>query len=529
MLKSKHGCWTCRLRRKRCDEVHPACTACASRNITCHGYGDKPDWMDGGDSEKIEAKRIKKEIQSNLRLKNEKSNRADTESQYQPNGGQYRGDDIMVPLLAVDSNSVHAFVNTHAGTRREISDKITSYREAELLMHYMDYVFPLQFRFHTPDVSGRGWLMWLLVKTGPLYHAALSLSALHQSIYFSNVFGNTYAELSVYHAKALRDLQQFLHHLQISEDGDEKSRQIEVMACGVSLISFELFQGGVSDWQLHLNALISILTSRSSSSLAEMLGGTQETNGTRKGSPHWQQTASSFFITVILWFDLLACASTGQAPRMPYRYLIDSNIVNMSNYMGVQNWAMRAIGDIAALSVWKDNSGGHDFELISQGQAIEQGLEDGLRSLDNISLLGASVMTTNLSTQQNKVPGVTRAFATAALVQLRTVLYGSTTTSHPIRDVVARNIEAMKSIHDEQDFRGLVWPICISGSMAEAAQQPFYESIVKEVLGDKTRDFGNCATILQILTRCWEMRRLDPHSSVRWVSAMAEIGTCLLV
>ena len=49
-------------------------------------------------------------------------------------------------------------------------------------MHYLDIVFPLLFRFYNPLVSegGRGWLLTILLRTKPLFHAALSLSAYHQ-------------------------------------------------------------------------------------------------------------------------------------------------------------------------------------------------------------------------------------------------------------------------------------------------------------------------------------------------------------
>jgi len=109
-------------------------------------------------------------------------------------------------------------------------------------MYYFDFVFPLQFRFHTRDLNrgGRGWLLWLLVKTGPLYHAALSLSALHQFVLRFHDQGDKYAELHEYHTHALRDLQLFLQRSQVSGGVDERSRQIEILACGVSLISFEV-------------------------------------------------------------------------------------------------------------------------------------------------------------------------------------------------------------------------------------------------------------------------------------------------
>jgi hypothetical protein len=57
--RSHDGCWTCRLRRRKCDETHPACSQCISSNLTCHGFGQKPEWMDGGAKERTELTAIK--------------------------------------------------------------------------------------------------------------------------------------------------------------------------------------------------------------------------------------------------------------------------------------------------------------------------------------------------------------------------------------------------------------------------------------------------------------------------------------
>ncbi len=68
-LRSKQGCWTCRLRRKKCDEKHPFCSTCESLTITCYGYGSKPDWMDNGEKEKAMASSIKQIVKKTSRQK----------------------------------------------------------------------------------------------------------------------------------------------------------------------------------------------------------------------------------------------------------------------------------------------------------------------------------------------------------------------------------------------------------------------------------------------------------------------------
>ncbi|KAK9237161.1 hypothetical protein V1525DRAFT_174127 [Lipomyces kononenkoae] len=48
--RSRTGCWTCRLRRKKCSEEKPACAPCQRLNLSCDGYGDRPDFMKSADA-----------------------------------------------------------------------------------------------------------------------------------------------------------------------------------------------------------------------------------------------------------------------------------------------------------------------------------------------------------------------------------------------------------------------------------------------------------------------------------------------
>lgn len=66
-LRSKQGCWTCRLRKKKCDEAHPICSTCQSLTITCYGYDAKPEWMDNGEKEKAMANTIKQTVKHTSR------------------------------------------------------------------------------------------------------------------------------------------------------------------------------------------------------------------------------------------------------------------------------------------------------------------------------------------------------------------------------------------------------------------------------------------------------------------------------
>ncbi|KAI9685767.1 MAG: hypothetical protein M1822_004327 [Bathelium mastoideum] len=45
--RSKSGCFTCRKRKKKCDEAKPSCNQCLKNNVVCEGYPPKAYWRSG--------------------------------------------------------------------------------------------------------------------------------------------------------------------------------------------------------------------------------------------------------------------------------------------------------------------------------------------------------------------------------------------------------------------------------------------------------------------------------------------------
>ncbi|KAJ5604669.1 hypothetical protein N7510_009823 [Penicillium lagena] len=443
------------------------------------------------------------------------------------------GDEVEAPndpigrnVTASEPSEANTLIAHDSATRSSLS-MIRSYRETELLMHYLDYVFPLQFRFYdfSSHPGGRGWLLWLLFNTGPLLHATLSLSALHQYTLFHPQSDRRAKELAAYHENALRDLQVFLENAGMDNDTNGNIRDVTVLACGISLISFE---GGICNWQLHLNALLSILDRCDLSSFGKSCVIENELDE----SFDWQHTALSFFLTVLLWFDLLSCVSTETTPRLPYRRLLDDGIVNMESVMGCTNRVMRAIGDLANLSSWKCRAKElqvlNTRELLLRSLEIEKQLEEGLSELGTTAEQSPGDPMKGPNRFSESVQFVTRAFATSALVQLQTIASDSYPDLFQLQSAVSRNIAILKHIDDPQTVRGLVWPLCVSGSMAEPDQQSIYRNFVRRAM-KSSREFGNLDALLLIMEKCWEMRRLEAERDVNWKTAMNELNISLLL
>ncbi|KAI5239701.1 hypothetical protein E4T43_06643 [Aureobasidium subglaciale] len=570
------------LRRKKCDATKPTCTACESRNITCHGYGDRPSWMNGGEEEQTQLTLIKDAVK-----KNSKRKRAETLQNQQEEdrakspapvrdrqreeadrlpGNSDQNREILQVEVDISPSILEASSSQTPSTAPTPS--VTTYfrfgfhREAELLMHYLDHVFALQFRFHSPSVAsgGRGWLLWLLTETKPLYHAALSLGALHQhSLLARSVRGQRYHdtlnELNEHHNRALQELQIFLQSSYESSAGaaSGRKRRLQILACGVELISFELFRGGTSQWQVHLDALATVVRSMSSTNDAvdnASAGGLTPGTPDETQSHRLEDTAENFLVGAVLWFDVLSCASTNDPPRL---HAQSTNLlqgeIDLATIIGCQSWVPLIIGDIAALSAWKaramSTSSLSFWKLFEQGNPIRGRLEVGIAGLraeideafavlglSHLGTTGAYLVLTNPGVQQEAIKrAITHVFAHAAQVYLNTVISGANPELDDVRNSVISTMDAlqeMQFICDAQALRSLIWPICIAGSMAEdVPTQSYFQSLIQG-LGDEAHNFGNSTTALQVMQKCWTSRG-EKSRSWDWATAMECMGQRVLL
>jgi hypothetical protein len=229
--------------------VRPGCQRCASVSIECH-YGTKPKWIEDTTLGKEQLERIKilvgaaashKRAAHRERVRQVKSH-SRTLSRAEPHKD-----------ISRVGNSESSGDPSYTDTNSEIPDdvkksKILGGNEANLMMHYLDNVFYTQFRFFAPSIStgGRGWLLSLLNRTKPLYHAAMSLSAFHwQSLISQSQVDQAQIdylhELERHHNLTLEELQLFIHaqNLNTAREGAFDGN-VQILACMVQLISFEV-------------------------------------------------------------------------------------------------------------------------------------------------------------------------------------------------------------------------------------------------------------------------------------------------
>lgn len=64
--RSKTGCFTCRKRKKKCDETKPSCLSCQKNNIHCEGYKPVEIWRSGVDRAAEVARRFSVDLKFEL-------------------------------------------------------------------------------------------------------------------------------------------------------------------------------------------------------------------------------------------------------------------------------------------------------------------------------------------------------------------------------------------------------------------------------------------------------------------------------
>ncbi|EYB24147.1 hypothetical protein FG05_00102 [Fusarium graminearum] len=503
-----------------------------------------PLWMDGGENEKHEKQRIKLAIKKSVRERkslqarqrrghNRVIRRERKVSKTAEEGTQLN--------IISQKNSGSAATSSSALTRQSLQSQVLSgqsfakplgYDEADLLMHYLDHVFPYQYPFFDKGKWSRGWLLWLLSKNGPLCRAALGLAALHKRSLLGET-NNHHIELE-FHTKAVRQLQDFLSSVDVNELRPDNEILVEIIACSISLV----LRGSAADWQPHLSAMASIAVKihnqpRFHQSSDQLIVGSRAT------------AAMAFQIPVLLWIDLLACVATREAPKLPYtEWLGPSCNFELAHIMGCHNSVMKSIGDLAVLSRWKANSTLTDSLDIKEFDKARQNIDDDLENVMDstpmafIEVRGLSptfVPSQSSNQAKSEQPSgqdcVTRIFAAGALAQLEAVSVEASKDKIPtrIRRAVSRVILEIKVANQLISPRQLSWPICVAGCLADPDQQPFFEKLLASVIVKETGMIGNCGTVRDILRACWKNRVEKPDEHWDCSSTMQQMDVCALL
>ncbi|KAH8892883.1 hypothetical protein GQ53DRAFT_822391 [Thozetella sp. PMI_491] len=549
-LRSKQGCWTCKLRRKKCDETHPRCSICESLSIPCYGFGPRPEWMDGGDNERAVLNSLKEIVKRTSRQKigSQLPNNRDKAVRIAPKRSEtYSEDSSSVPELklgdASDLSQARETLSQKAelGVQQGISamtppasepdDPIVRVNlsvpaeEAVLLMHFLDNIFPSQYPMFKPNMSegGRGWLLNLLLQNNPLYYLALAFSSYHRRTTMpAETAGPIRVATIVQQERHLGICISLMNQSVQRFCGEWKGPGIVLTV--IELVFFELYTDNIEGWQAHLRAVLHMGLQAHKMHYDSRLYLTESAKEILRGDlpvseddPAVAEEVSCFrFVTgTTAWLDITHAVTAGKAPiLLPHlsSILSSGSQIQLSSIMGCKNSIMLQIGRICALHaqvILTLEEGRLACAELHQGaSSIALEIEGYLtqETFDTLDLSGYG--DAGISSRAHSPTSlVTRIFAQMALVYLHLVVHDF----QNLELCFAPISEAMK-IFKTQIPRGLlsplVLPLFIIGVVTTEKERSFFrDAFSHPPLLDPM--LNHRAKILPILEEIWR-RQASP-------------------
>ncbi|KAE9364226.1 hypothetical protein N431DRAFT_354875 [Stipitochalara longipes BDJ] len=566
-IRSSNGCWTCRLRRKKCDQNHPVCDGCAALHITCHYNQDRPEWMDGGPRQEEMAERVKREVKENAHRR--RGERAHTSGDRASHSEPATGGWVMLPQkLSMDhagsrcnllkatpdihnnemeSSPEASTIHYQRGAYCTLPGQSIAFGRADTihLMFYLEQTFPFLFPFYHPSLlqGGRAWILEMMTSS-PVVRQAL----LCQSSYFFSLAAGAanrdecWKTVLMQTRDAFGVLRKALQVMDGSSITGHRYGAVRVMASIIQVQRFEITISSFENCQAHLTGALALFR--------QLLDSSDATDAACPRSsfnavinklgpspmplaapslqvPSAEQAAFRFSSSLLILDDIIASTVLQEQPRL-YEYhhsLLDHDdetgpAINLEAVVGGQNWVWLLIGEIAVLDAWKkqcQRAANLDvMELVHRASAIKGLLETHLAQLEdnpvivrkeNHSLL--DILTADYSQLSQPVDSqssfVTRVWAHAAALYLFVVVSGWQPASVDVRYHVARIIQLLTSqISPPALLRTMVWPFCVAGCLAEPAQEAHLRGMVEALQPPSV--FGTVRKALEIMENVWRNR-----------------------
>jgi hypothetical protein len=566
--RSYNGCWTCRLRRKKCNEKYPVCDGCAALYITCHYDQEKPEWMDGGVRQEEMAERLKREIK-------EKAHRRRGERTVHVSGDRVSGDRVSVAeaitgkLIVLPQRpprdlatslgdllkatpDIHNDVNRPQRgadctlTSKDVRESIPFGRsDTILLTFYLEHLLPFLFPFYRPSLlqGGRAWILEMMISSPVVRQATLCQSAYFFSLARGTANCDVVWETVLTQTRdAFEVLRQALQVIDGSGITEHLHGTVRIMTSIMQVQRFEIAIFSFNNCQAHLNAALALFRRLlDSPGAAEPVCPTSSFHAVinRLGPSSWilpaqgiqvpsaEQAAFRFSATLLILDDIIASTVLQEQPRLyKYHYGLLGNmdgtdpLIDLEAVVGCQNWALLQIGEIAVLDAWKQQrkrAGTLDvIELVHRATAIKDSLEAHLTQLETNPVIipkeGSSLLDvfTAESCQQSRTSAsqssmATHVWAHAALIYLFVVVSGWQPASVDVRYHVGRIIEVVTChISPPALLRTMVWPFCVAGCLAEPAQEAHLRGMVEALQPPNV--YGMVRKALEIMENVWRNR-----------------------
>ncbi|KAF5972568.1 transcriptional regulatory UME6 [Fusarium coicis] len=413
-MRKNGSCWICRLRHKKCDEIHPTCGNCAALGLACHFSDAKPEWIDNGEKQRQMSQRLKAQVKRNARnkrgrqmiqkithqLENEPNPLVEASALSPPGTTPAETVNDTTPAswpsnntgISLDTdNRTHNVLDTvdlplrdnpehflFGNTFRErLKVDLDGEEDLRYLMTYKDYVFPLLQPFYHTSLfeGGHNWLLVAAFRNPESRKLIVSLVTYFFSV-VPLVPGAGYTMCSTFaweqvqkqSEQAFKGMQSRVEMLGTTANLWERTHLFgDIML----LLEFETMTQYSQAWRPHLHAAIilfkQILDSPESRHVVwrvtfdpTQMSADQANRINCSGVNLFSSTqvALRFFAAKIILADIVSSSALEQVPSLNdyhERLMLGQGetSLNMKDVTGCENWVFHSIAEAVALNAWK--------------------------------------------------------------------------------------------------------------------------------------------------------------------------------
>ncbi|KAL7905935.1 fungal-specific transcription factor domain-containing protein [Trichoderma velutinum] len=544
------ACWTCRLRRKKCDRTQPICQSCANLNIDCCYSKERPDWMDGGERQMQMTQAIRAQVRqgTSTRRGNEAAIRVFSlhDGQHQQTETTPARREASQDNSSVDQTSTGSPASTHVTSQDDTNEFLATL--------YLDTVLPLLFPLYEPAIlsGGRCWVQMQLKLNKAIYHSALSLSAHYFTLLLAKDANHTlrtpceqhvWDTLAMHMDLAIHVIKQDMDCYHKDSSHSDVFSKLNVLGGVTQNLIFATAMPQDAGWKIHLSAALALLDEVFQShgmkngeySLEEVLEAMAKPSifeGIQLGFHVWSkdQAAFQFFSSFLLYVDIMAGIQLGRPPRFQYHHrsliagcevpmVLDGQhqpLFEMESYVGCPGWILTILGEICTMEISKrstQSEGGHFMkEAKAENHELMKRLRQGMTEVD--ATIQSEFLTTQLDTiklgeqhqktQAKKLALITKAWLHATMTYLSVVVDGWQPNSPFIRGNVNSILSILDILAPNLSIRSLMWPICICGFLAAQEQEHIFRNLIFSL--GTFQALGPARQAIRLMEKVWELR-----------------------
>ncbi|KAL6895099.1 fungal-specific transcription factor domain-containing protein [Trichoderma evansii] len=546
------ACWTCRLRRKRCDRTQPVCKSCASLSISCCYSQERPEWMDGGEKQLAKTQAIKAQVKQGATARRGGSEAAIRVFSLHTSQQAERSPTVAPELSPASSPGPPQRSGSSSATTTD--ESAVEETENFLTTLYLDTVFPLLFPQYEPTTlsGGRSWISALLKTNKAVFHSALGTSAYYFALMLAKDATHTlrtpceqhlWDTLAKHMEMSIKTIKHDMDQYHLQGSCSDVFSKLHVLEGVVQYLIFATAMPQGANWKIHLSAALTLLNeilqshgtndgAYSLEKVIQMMDKPSIFDGMYLGFRVWNndQAAFQFYTSFLLHADVVSSIQLGQPSQLRphYQSLIAGReafmapdgstqpLPGLEAFVGCHGWVLTTLSEISEMEAKKRSSKRKEEwfsdELIRKSHYLKTKLQISMEGID--ANIGPECHTTQLdsmrsckqdrTTQLQKDIIITEIWLHAAIIYLSVVSDGWQPSSLHIREHVNSILGILDIFSSELSIRSLMLPLCISGFLAMPEQESQFRRIFSALGLLQTP--GPAKWALRLIEQVWELR-----------------------